>query len=46
MVILHEWFSKLAKELIPWHPLVWLPTEGVALASLSKLTDGTWAETK
>lgn len=45
-VILYEWFSKLAKELIPWHPLFWLSTEGAALAPLSKFTDGTWAETE
>lgn len=45
-MILYEWFSKLAKELIPWHPLFWLSTEGAVLAPLSKFTDGTWAETE
>lgn len=39
-MILFEWFSKLAKELIPRHPVFWLPTEGAALPLLFKLKMG------
>lgn len=39
-VILFAWFSKLAKVLIPWHPVFWLPTEGAALLPLFKLKMG------